>query len=223
PMRFRCALLTPLALALLALATPAAQAACANEQTRAEQGALALPDCRAYEKASPDYKEGYTPFITKAGVSSDGSKFFAESLGMLSGTPGAGEDPLANTIYLDTHTASGWQFEPVNPSAEQFVGQLAIAQEPDNGLSLWEQHTLSQSAFTRDLYLRTTSGKFDRVGPVGVPFPGEETKGGDSLYGLCGLEDNERQIFEVNGPKGSKSLVSPCGAQLGSGTGSVYN
>jgi hypothetical protein len=146
----------------------AVEGGCANEVLRSELGSGFLPDCRAYEMVTPPYKEGYEFGVE--GFSSDGSRAFLTGLGTLAGVEGAGESATGGaTVYVDTRTASGWQLEPVNPPLSEFVGQLPVAFEADKGLSLWMQHTLAQSALTRDLYVRSADGVYSLVGPLVTP------------------------------------------------------
>jgi hypothetical protein len=150
-----------------------AQGTCANESVRLEQGTAALPDCRAYEMVSPRYKEGYPLFAL--GDALNGEQTILYSLGDLAGTQGSGEISTKAQLYLAKRSpTAGWEISPMNPLASQFVGQIPLAVEANDGDTLWEQHTPVQSTENRGLYVRSAAGVFGFVGPLGLPVIGEE-------------------------------------------------
>lgn len=109
---FPTALLTGLialcAALFLALWPSSARAvACPNEAVRAEQGAaaLALPDCRAYELASP----GSTPSISAERIAFGGGKAAAggNALSYYSAYP-AEESSVSSETWLTRRTQVGW-------------------------------------------------------------------------------------------------------------------
>jgi hypothetical protein len=102
---------------LLALsAAPALAAECPNEIRRQEQGvaALALPDCRAYENASPG-SQPHASSSTSAGaaadieVSADGNSAHYKSV-----YPASGE-ATSGTQYLTTRGVGGWVARDIMP------------------------------------------------------------------------------------------------------------
>ena len=145
---------------------------CPNEALRTELGSGFLPDCRAYEMVSPPYKEGYTILVRS--YAPDGNKVLLYSLGDLAGAAGGGESAIEGDVYLAVRTANGWQLSSLNPSESEFVGQVPVAYEAADGETLWKQHTPSQSEPTRDLYVRSATGVFSLIGPLGLPTPTEE-------------------------------------------------
>ena len=158
----------------------AGAAACPNESVRNELGVTRLPQCRAYEQVTPAYKEGY-PVILRS-LSSDGNKAILFSLANIDGAEGAGESAIESNLYTAVRTAGGWHLTPLNAPLSQFVGQVPVAYEAQSGATLWEQHTPSQSAFTRGLYARSTEGDYRFIGRVSIPFAGEETQEADYMY-----------------------------------------
>ena len=154
------------------IVTTADAETCPNETLRAELGSSGLPDCREYEMVSPPYKEGYPLFAFR--YSADGEKAIVAGLGNLSGAAGAGESGFEGDVYADSRTASGWQLSPLNAPLSEFVGQIPLGYEANNGETLWDQHKPSQSSTTRDLYVRSAAGIYSFVGPLTVPFAGEE-------------------------------------------------
>ncbi len=149
-----------------------AEGSCPNEALRSELNSGSLADCRAYEMVTPAYKEGY-PMVT-ASYASNGESTIVSSLGSLSSTPGEGETPFEAAVYLESRTTTGWQLSPLDAPLSQFVGQLPVSAEADNGMTLWDQHTPQQSANTRGLYVRSADGVYSFVGPLAPPTKGVE-------------------------------------------------
>jgi hypothetical protein len=149
-----------------------AEGTCANESVRLEQGTAALPDCRAYEMVSPPYKEGYPAFAV--GDALNGQQAILYSLGDLAGSQGSGETASRPVLYLAKRGLAGWEITPMNPPASQFVGQIPLAVEANDGDTLWEQHTPAQSTENRGIYYRSAAGLFSFVGPMSLPIIGEE-------------------------------------------------
>ncbi len=100
-------------IALLALA-PSATAACPNEAIRSEQGAasLALPDCRAYELASP----GSIPSLTNVSLFTSGGKASPEgnAVSYFSRYPAAGSQ-TSSEAWLSRRTGAGWTAGGLDP------------------------------------------------------------------------------------------------------------
>jgi len=174
-------------LVTLALGSPAAQAACPNEAARLEQGSIRLPDCRAYEQVTPPYKGG---FLDNTFISSDGSKAILQGSSIVAGTAGTGESPVASNAYEDQRTGTGWQLTPLNAPLSEFVLQSLLAKEPDSGMTLWDQHLPSQSAYTKGLYAREpgANGKYKYLGPLNVPYAGEPEEPADWGQGSKSLQ-----------------------------------
>jgi hypothetical protein len=120
-----------LAASLVAGAAPASAATCPNEAIREQQGSTYLPDCRAYELASPVNKneqevEGPTQFVSEVAF-----KGAASGSGVAFTLTGAIPDSLSGGLYseaLATSAAPGspWAAQPQNP-------QNALAILPSNG------------------------------------------------------------------------------------------
>lgn len=121
-----------MALALLmawfALSPAAAHAAdsCANAEFRKGTSAQ-LPDCRAYEQATPVYKgEQDAPLLSPAGsiydpgVSADGDRAAYFSQGAFAGSPSP------NTHYVATRGVSNWSSQGVLPKQSVITGIACI-------------------------------------------------------------------------------------------------
>ncbi len=143
----------------------AAPGGCPDEVLRSELNSSFLPDCRAYEMVTPPYKEGYP--LLMVSYASDGDRAILSSLATLTGNPGSTETLTTNGSYLDTRTATGWQLAPLNSPLSKFVGQLMLAAEANDGETLWSQHTPAQPLSSHGLYVRSASGVFNFVGPLG--------------------------------------------------------
>lgn len=84
-------------------ASAAAADACPNAAVRAQQNAAHLPDCRAYELASPVDKQGQMVRASRPFVRPDGNAAMFRSAGGMAGTLGnIGGD------YVVRRTAAGW-------------------------------------------------------------------------------------------------------------------
>ncbi len=167
----RLALALLLGSALLCTSTSIAaadnQQECSNESLRSALGLTLLPDCRAYEMATPPYKEGY-PILVR-NVAANGESAIVLSLATLADSQGSSERLEVGSIYLDRRTNEGWRLSPLNAPMPQFVGQYMVAAEADRGETLWLQHTLAQSATSRGLYARSSTGLFSFIGPDSLP------------------------------------------------------
>lgn len=136
---------------------------CPNEVLREEFHSTLLPGCRVYEMVSPPYKEGYELFLDT--YSSDGEKAIISSFATLDHTLGSGEEAGHSNFYLAARYATGWRLSALNASSSQFVGQLLLGSEADDGETLWAQHTPAQPASFVRLYVRSPIGVYSLVGP----------------------------------------------------------
>lgn len=237
------------AFAVTAMATET-PASCANELIRSQLGSLALPDCRAYEMATPPYKEGYPMFPNS--FSSDGEKMILRSFATVAGEQGWGEIAFGGAFYLGTRTPNGWLISPLNPPQSELAGQFPIAQEADNGESLWVGHALGQPASTANLYVRAANGSLSMIGslnlgpvvedeastvfntstsynhPIGatsdymhvVLHAGREAP----LYEYSGTNNLSPVLVGVEGGKGSSLPIGECGIDFGgSGQHTAFN
>ncbi len=196
---------------------------CPNETLRTELGSGFLPDCRAYEMVSPPYKEGYSILVKS--YSADGDKAILYSLGALAGVIGAGESAIEGNLYLDTRTSDGWKLSPLNPPSSEFVGQIPVAYEANDGETLWKQHTLGQTTHTRGLYVRSAAGAFSLVGPLTPPhsFSEEEESNvidtSEAFFDrpVAATSDYDHAVLEAPAPEDFWPFDGTSGA-----TGSLY-
>ncbi len=118
---------------LTAVALPAAARAeaCPNEALR--QGASAhLPDCRAYEMVSPEFKGGYGVGGIK-GVNPSGEGVAFGGVGVFAGDP---VDTVGND-YEAVRSGSGWSTVSLMPPASVSPFPFLAGFSPSLGSSLW--------------------------------------------------------------------------------------
>jgi hypothetical protein len=152
----------------LASTSARAEGSCASEALRQELRSGQLPDCRAYEIVSPDYKEGTTFGANRAGlaVSSDGEHLIAEALGAFAGVE---SEPYENTAYELSRTSEGWTAVGLDPPAAMSPESEYFGASADLTRTLWGLHRPSQSITSEDLYIREPDGRFVEVGPMVPP------------------------------------------------------
>jgi hypothetical protein len=146
---------------------PAAAEGCPNEQLRREDNSLDLPDCRAYEMASPPEKQDHDVFafdvqnqsIFQAAASGDAVTYTARGI-----FSEANLNP-GSVNYLSTQGASEWSTVPVD--------------EPPLGDAQPEHGTLPVVAYSKDLTETLLQDP-------GIPLAPGATPGVENLY----LRDN---------------------------------
>ena len=238
-------------LSLFALLMPvsALSAPCPNESSPGFRSYL--PECRAYELVSPEYREGYK--VNIAGVSQEGTRLRAESFGSYSepqNTSGLGQS------YRVTRTASGWESSPLDAPFSDLPDYAVQGMSADFQSSIWFANIKGE--FSRDVYLDPASGPPVEVGPGAPPgvrigelqyvgasddlhhslfvdpspsseeenrlWPGDTTLGErrNSLYEYVGTGNGRPRLVGVQ--NGSSTLISDCGTALGSlPEGDAYN
>jgi hypothetical protein len=99
-------------------------------------------------------------------LSSDGETAFAQSLAAINKAEGGFEGGAFGTTYTLKREPGGWAATPIAPAVAEFPGQFFITGEPGDGSSLWALHTPQQSVHAHNLYLRSPTGAFTKVGPL---------------------------------------------------------
>lgn len=148
-------------------------------------GASYLFDCRAYELVSPAYKEGFQVLVE--GVSEDGSRVLALSLGVFARSPGG------DLGYEFLRGPLGW------------VASAGLVGEPFSGFPVYNVEGVSpdfQSTLVfattlerflveeEEVYLRLPGGSLVLVGPLEPP-----VRQGVGLYLAGASEDMRRAVF----------------------------
>lgn len=91
-------------------AAPAAAAECPNEARRTEQGAQALPDCRAYELVSPGATIPLDSRPARSSVSGDAFTYRDKQP--------APEAATSSYYYLANRGPAGWSIQSIGPQGE---------------------------------------------------------------------------------------------------------
>jgi hypothetical protein len=157
------------ALCGIGFTSSAAADTCPNAELRAENNSLALPECRAYEMATPSSKQGFVTYLQT--FSDDGTVHFWSS-GNLAGN-GAGY--IVNQ-YLAKRSASGWVTSALNPPMTTYAaypgldGEFGAGVMSDDDRSLWAMRPLDHLGV--GLYVRRSDGVFTRIGDGfgGLPY-----------------------------------------------------
>ncbi len=230
----------------MALCLPGAALAgegCPNEQLRAENNSLGLPDCRAFEMVTPVEKDGVAVGVVPGTVAADGSSLAAgsnEGFGAIENDE-ANVNNGGSAFYRFTRTGSGWVTTPLNPR-----GTLESMGVGDSVWSPVEHRTVVR------LWLRASDGSLSEIGPLWPPALGpdethtasfrvlgvaaEAVKGvvftvleqgflwpfdspldGRPLYEYKGSGNTMPSLVGVSGDAGSTALISQCGTELGAG------
>jgi len=214
---------------------------CPNEQLRAENSSLGLPDCRAFEMVTPADKNGAVVNPVDAPtVAADGSSVVGRSPEAFAGIENdeVGENQN-DAFYRFSRSGSGWVTVPLNP----YRGELASIGFGD---SVWMP---AEARSVARLRLRGAGGGVSEIGPMWPPadgqnqnrepglvrgvaaeavdgvvfsvsepgflWPFDSTISGRSLYEYTGTGNTTPGLVGVSGGAGSTVLVSQCGTQLG--------
>src|ERR1700723_2420668 len=182
--------------------------ACPNATVR-EGPSAELPDCRAYEKVTPDYTNG-NPILPDAFGHMPGGSVDSMVTYSLAGFGGVGSDEgLLGSWYTLARTASGWASTPVSLPSSEFEA-TGIAQSPiaslDGGSLMWVGRGVGRLGDSLDFYRGGAGGSVVDVGPVlspsaleGLPplSPPEEAKRVNlSFSGVSA--DGSRVLYSVN-------------------------
>lgn len=135
---------------------------CSNEALRVGLSAN-LPDCRAYERVSPAYTQGFPVAIPV--VSADGSRLILGSYGTFGGLGNAPAGSNGATYEL-VRESTGWVAHAILPSPENFLSANYFEASADLAKTLWVSHRPTQSIDQIDFYLKETdSGDMRLIGP----------------------------------------------------------
>lgn len=164
----------------LAIWTPSASAACANEAIRASQasealpgGSTYLPGCMAFEMLTPPKKFGQETFSFTA-FSSDGGRALFVSKAALAETPGL--QSFGGDAYVATRSSGGWGISPTSPPAGAEISAGGEAQggpyafSPDLGSwALFGATQKQKFAGKAALYSGALGGAFAPLSPLLEP------------------------------------------------------
>jgi hypothetical protein len=215
---------------------------CPNEQLRAENNSLGLPDCRAYEMVTPAEKNSAVVGpVREPTVAADGSSLAGKSREGFAGISNDELTSLGSAFYRFSRIGSGWVPTPLQP----YRGELLNIGVGD---SVWGP---ADSFSVARLRLRAADGSLSEIGPVWPPslgqnqelfpfsvlgvaaeagngvvftiresgflWPFDSTISGPPLYEYTGTGNTAPSLVGVSGGAGSTALVSQCGTVLGAG------
>ncbi len=167
---------------------------CSNEALRSALRSAQLPDCRAYERVSPAYKDG-ARINSMVAVSPDGSRFIAGVLGAFGGTEEEltlGFGSASGVPYEFSRNPSGWEPISLAPSASQYHSRGIFDVSADLSSSVWELGLERvQPEELTDLYLERPRGTFTEIGPATL---GEGSNAGKYFW-RGGSADLSRVFF----------------------------
>ncbi|MGH2902093.1 MAG: TolB family protein [Solirubrobacteraceae bacterium] len=163
---------------------------------------LQLPECRAYEQVTPEFKDaanvGLTPGFAFSGIADIATSGQSVVVGSAAiwGTPGG--DPAGLTfgvLYEITRGDLGWGEASLSPETAQFPYTRPEFQSPsDPGVGIWATDTPSQSENVVDLSLREADGEFNEIGPLA---PASATTG--PPLGLWPFHGQQEINYQVEG------------------------
>jgi hypothetical protein len=183
-----------------ALAAGARAEGCPNEQLRGQEGALSLPDCRAYEQVSPVVKNfsdvlGQSD-VVQSSPSGDGVTFFSHAPfpGVLSAT--------GPSLYLSSRAGGEWSTQglvpPTVPRSQPGHGSasvLSLTEDLSVAIVNTEPAVEQSMAPGRYSYLRdSATGAFRLLGPGVARFA--DAAAGDSRI----IFESSRQLLPEAAP-----------------------
>ncbi len=213
---------------------------CPNEQLRAENNSLGLPDCRAFEMVTPaDKNSALVEPVAAATVAADGSSLAGRTYEGFAGIENdESEADGGPAYYRFSRTASGWVTRPLNPyrgemvsigvgdsvwqSAELYVAPRLRLRAEDGSLSevglMWP---LSLGGAPLDFPFQVLSAAAEAVNGIvfaiynpAFSWPFDSTVSGFRLYEYKGTGNAAPSLVGVNGGAGSTALISQCGTEL---------
>jgi hypothetical protein len=219
----------------LSYAATAIAEVCPNEQARNEDGglSLSLPDCRAYEQASPVDKEDQDVSVLSPSGSTEGASIEGYEQPFLSSADGnavvyvggastEGNGEIYRNVYVSTRGSESWQARGISPvgreptyvafSSDLTVGLLSYALEEFQASPPLETELPGGYRY-KDLYLRVPS-ETSRRANVYVPVVGAPTNRARSSSAFQILfegasEDLSRVVFEANEVLTKPTAVAP--------------
>jgi hypothetical protein len=165
---------------------------CPNESIRQEQASTNLPDCRAYEKVSPEFEQGRGASAGPASITDDGDQI-AFSGGLLPGGPSF--NSVFNTYVATRSSAAGWVVGDwlIPPVDRSFGASPVVSADLTTGLKpTW---TVAQLSNGKSQFFRATpAGGWVPASPLLVPLTGETLAFREDVV-LGGTPDLSRFAF----------------------------
>ncbi len=215
---------------------------CPNEQLRAENNSLGLPDCRAYEMVTPaDKNSAHVKRVTVPTVATDGSSLVGGTAEAFAGLGNDEQFTEEDAFYRFSRSGLGWATTPLTP----YRGSLWSIGLGESD-SVWAP---AEDQSVARLRLRGVDGSLSEIGPVWPPslgpnqdyspfkvlgaaaeavngvvftvrepgflWPFDSTVGQQSLYEYRGTGNASPSLVGVSGGIGSTALISQCGTLRG--------
>jgi hypothetical protein len=199
---------------------------CPNEALRGESDADSdsgvpysseLPDCRAYEQATPPFKGvngvDHGTYCAICGdsvavesVSVKGAPLLVRSLVPLGNAVGGTDGEVDPGSYELARTASGWVTTALTPAASKFaIATWELTSEDSADAEIWAAATPEQSIDAEDFYLHEPNGTFVDIGPLAPPSATAGPPHG-AFSGTAGI-DSAQRYEAVVGASGDLSDV----------------
>ncbi len=163
---------------------------CPNEQLRAENNSLGLPDCRAFEMVTPAEKNSALVEPVEAPtVAPDGSSLAGETQEGFAGIEND-EFETGGAFYRFSRAASGWVTSPLNPYRGSMLSMGVGGVD-----SVWgpgEPHVVSAS-----LRLRGADGSLSEIGPAWLSSQGSNGEGNPLLVDGVAASAVDGVVFTV--------------------------
>lgn len=217
--------------ALLVLPSSAMATGDANEsgcppETEASPGFRAfMPDCRAYEMATPPFKDGSVSTQVRA-VSSGGERVIVTSLSAFAGTESDPLDDVFGAAYQLVRSGSGWEASSITPPTSLSPNSVLMGVSSDGARSVWQVLGSAKSVESSQLDLREPDDSFVEVGQLTPPAgsegpPAGGTEGGGNIdIAPAGASENlSHVLFTVQ--SGVHQYLWP-GDTTGDGGRSLY-
>jgi hypothetical protein len=203
---------------------------CPNEALRQELHSGQLPDCRAFELVSPDFKDASVPEIEA--VSGDGLHVVVKALGAFASTESEPTNGLGGAVYEFSRTGSGWVTSPLTPPASRFPALFFLGASRDLTKTLWMLREPSQSTAEGDLYVREADGHFVKIGrlnpfleagsPAGSNFRLVEGPAGPFVRWEGASTDLSHVLLSYNPVRGGAAVLWPGDTTIASAFASLY-
>jgi len=181
-------------LAATAIATgDANRSLCGNEAS--DGFSSSLPDCRAYERVTPRFQNGFGDMGIIA-LGPVGDELIGETTPGFAGT----ESNRFGPYYKVSRTSTGWETTSISPPATIYPGNLFYSASEDLSKSLWVLRSPTEAIDSQSLYLRNHGGTFDRIGSMvppssqsGPPANGSQYFSGE--YNFAGASAQLSHVF----------------------------
>lgn len=225
-LRVGCALVLAMVAMTAMVVAPALAAGDANEAFCGNEGlegfTAALPDCRAYERVTPTFQNGFGDAGILA-LSPGSEELIATTTPGFAGT----ESNYSGPTYKMSRTSNGWQTASLSPPASLYPANLFYSASEDLSKSVWALRSPNESILAQNLYLREADGTFVKIGSMVPPSSeaGPRANGIQFFLGSNAFAGASKDLSHVdfsifNGAGGGTVWPGDTTTIFGTGTGS---